>query len=108
MKTIIMENSNNELIINKDRDVYFLKNIPLGKMTFLKSLEIVLKKTEWWNSKKSFAIWWKKMKGVNVKNKKNKQFKYFILGLDLYNLKFWINITYLGNKIKENGINLHK
>ena len=43
--------------MNKEEKIYFLKNIPLGKKTIFRDLEIVLRKTDWWSSRKSFAIW---------------------------------------------------
>ena len=87
--------------MNKEEKIYFLKNIPLGKKTIFRDLEIVLRKTDWWSSRKSFAIWWRGMKGVGIIGKKDKQFKYFMVGLDIYDLKFWVNITYIGNKKKD-------
>lgn len=74
------------------RGVYFPKGWKLRKVTF------VFRQKESYD-KNAIGIWWKGLKGTGIIGKPKHQFKFFMIGISLFNLRAWIDFKYIGNKV---------
>lgn len=61
--------------------------------------------------KTGIGIWWSTNKGVGIIGKPDRQLKYFMFGMTLFNKLTWLEFTWLGKadgpqriKMKESGI----
>ena len=87
----------------RDSKVFTIKRVGTGKLTNLRSITFVCREKEFYQ-KNSIALWWKKSYGVGIIGKPNKQLKYFMIGISLFNILCWLDFKWIGNSKKRQSI----
>jgi len=80
----------------KKSEVFTIKSIKTGKITRLRNITFVCRQKEFYQ-KNSIALWWKKTYGVGIIGKSNKQLKYFMIGISLFEILCWLTFKWVGN-----------
>lgn len=90
----------------KESKIFTIKRIGTGKLTSLRKITFVCRQKEFYQ-KNSIAIWWQKSYGVGIIGKPNKQLKYFMIGISLFEILCWLDFKWVGNCKKRQRIEVN-
>jgi hypothetical protein len=93
----------------EESKVYVSKTLIKTKLR-IKKVHFVCRQRESYD-KQAVGIWWRPSTGVGVQGKPNRVLKYFMFGISFFNLRLWLDFTWLGKsktdpklKIKPDGV----
>jgi hypothetical protein len=72
-----------------------LKSFNTGRFSPLRKITFVIREKQWYDPT-GIGVWWKKRLGVGIAGEPGKGFKYLMVGLDILNIKVWLDFTWIG------------
>jgi hypothetical protein len=89
----------------KESKVFVCKGMNVSKVTPLRRILFVFRQKEWYD-KNAIALWWKKSIGTGIIGKPNHRFKFFMIGVSLFNLRLWVDFKWIGKCKNEQRLKL--
>lgn len=83
----------------KESKIYTCKQLKIRIFNIIKVIFVCSQKKFY--HKNTIGIWYRKSYGLGLVGKPNKQIKYFMIGISLFNINIWLDFHYIGNSINK-------